>query len=226
MHNSVKFNFVPRTRETIERLINRYRSLTAQQWLHRTPVGPDEPFTGTLVVHRRFGKKICCDISFYDSPGETLAHIQGKLQRVASQTLNSPFQSADESWIHRDELFAKAIKCQHLLLFVDPNCRDIYDYVAAIHVLADALPRNQDLKVRKTVAIVFSKSDLLTTQAQRREVQQRAAPLVAACERVVHAHKTFFVSSTGRLVNEVPPSPLEPENLLAPIEWCLSQKLS
>lgn len=225
MHTSTALTFVPRTRETIDRLIERYRSLTAGEWLPRTISGAlDTPFSGTLLARRRFGKTASCDISFFDSSGETL-HKAHRGETSAESTQGESFLSRYASYrIPDDESFSDALKCQHLFFFIGPDCNDIYDYVSAVHVLADSMTRNQDMKLPKTVSIIFSKSDLLT-DAQRKEVVARASPLIAACDRTVFAHKTFFVSSTRELISGRPASPLQSENLLAPIEWCLAQKL-
>lgn len=208
MQEHKRLEFIPRTPETLEQLMKSFRSFGAGQFLSRTPIGTSRPYLGSLIMRKSFGRTTASEISFHDHAGEAMFGIR---------------RDTDKADLRDNEALAAAIKAQFVFVFVDLTRSDVYDYVELLHVLAEALPRTNDHRINKAIAVIFPKSDTLPTQAHRSELQDRAQPLLAACARLTRVHKVFFVSSTGPTDGEQLPNPRQPENLATPLEWCLSQ---
>jgi hypothetical protein len=210
LHDSRDMTLVLKDQKSIEKIFSWYRSLASSKWLGRTSNTEDNTMIGTLRRKRRFGGTVESETRFVDMPGDQF------------QDLSHP-SSTDSEWIHTTSVFRAALRSRFVLLFVDPNCRNIYDYAAAVQVLAASLPLSRSGKISKAICIVFSKADLLNSEQSRQQMVERARPLLATCEHLAAAHTYFFVSCTGPLTEGQPPDPLAHENVLAPIKWCLEQ---
>jgi hypothetical protein len=142
----------------------------------------------------------------------------------------------NSDWIHKDQYFLVACNADIIFVCIDAEAvRDIYNYVAAVHILAQSRKRDESGKVPLTVAIVFTKSDEIRSEGERNEIVQRAEPLLSVCRNTFTSTNHFFVSATGPLVppppNEkdcrgMPNPPISPMNVLDPFNWAMSATVS
>ncbi len=210
MHEHKRLIFIPRARDTLERLMQSFRTLGSGNFLPRTTAYENTSYVGTIIRRRIFSRTTAVDISFHDHAGEAMLGVR---------------RDNSKKDLQNNEVIAAAVKAQFLFIFIDLTRSDIFDYVELLHVLAELLPRTNDHRINKAIAVIIQKSDLVPNEVQRAAWEVRVKPVIAACEQLVRVHKVFFVSSTGPLVVDHVPNPRRPENLLDPLVWCLSQKL-
>lgn len=192
--------------EMIELLFENIKKLQRACWPYRTSRCSNIVYTGVLEERRHLGLH-STTLSFWDESGESFRDLR----------------EADGDWLHKTEYFRYVCSADVVLVFVDSKYPNFENYTAALQVLANSSLSDGVFYAPQTVAIIFTKADLLLSKAEQNILLKRAQPLLAAASNLFAASGYFFVSSTGPLSDDDPPVPLSPTNILEPIFWAISE---
>lgn len=218
--------FQPYGLETIETVLTNVQTLSGGFWLK--PTSEDSVFffrTNAVVGKSYFKRHYTVEIGDY--AGEKMAE----------------FDSSSDRWLHRSEYFRYAIGCDVLFLAVDgailaskknPDIEEMQlKLIAALQVLIEEKGVRPESKLRVPVGILILKSDLLFDQSpavgtmtdHEKYVRNKLDRLITICQERCQHCKLFFVAAVGykKAENNLPPTELEPEFVITPMAWALTQ---
>lgn len=152
------------------------------------------------------------------------------------------FDNADEMWLHRTNYFEYVVSADALLFMLDcemllnrdfssgdpiPYLENIF--VATVHTFIEKRRGDPTKLSDVPVALLFSKSDLLSSEQDIENVTSRVSRLLSVCQKRFRYFRYFFVSSVGAVpeLNDeghpIPPSNIEPIGVVEPLIWLLGK---
>jgi len=152
------------------------------------------------------------------------------------------FDNADEMWLHRTNYFEYVVSADALLFMLDcemllnrdfssgdpiPYLENIF--VATVHTFIEKRRGDPTKLSDVPVALLFSKSDLLSSEEDIEKVTSRVSRLLSVCQKRFRYFRYFFVSSVGAVpeLNDeghpIPPSNIEPIGVVEPLIWLLGK---
>jgi len=227
-YKAAEVSFQPYGLETIETVLKNVQTLSGGYWLK--PTSEDSVFffrTNAVVGKPKSFFKRYYTVEIGDYAGEKMAE----------------FDSTSDRWLHRSEYFKYAIGCDALFLAVDgailasKKNQDIEEMqlklIAALQVLIEEKHVRPDSKMRVPVGLLILKSDLLFDQSpvegtiseQEKYIRNKLDRLITICQERCQHFKLFFVAAVGykKSENNLPPSELEPQYVITPMAWALTQ---
>jgi GTPase SAR1 family protein len=149
------------------------------------------------------------------------------------------FNVQSDAWLHKSEYFDSVISADGLMFILDcerllekKNLRkdslaDIENLlVSALHIFIEKRSDDPTRPFEIPVAIIFSKSDLLTSDKDKEFVISQVPRLIGVCQNRCKYFRYFFVSALGSTPEQkdgvpIPPTELHPEGVVDPLIWFL-----
>lgn len=208
--------FIPKGRETIEAVSENMNLLQTQNWLPRTFVSNPVFFFRAIAQLKRFLFNSKYLIEIGDFAGEE------------SQNLSE----YDKKWLHKNDYFKYVVSSEIIWLAFD--CSDLQDsrnpveiensFIAALQIVMDEKGVKFGKKMKTPVCLLLLKADTNYKYLEYPEiVLERIESLVNFCKKNFENFESFSISSVGKVVDNKPPSRIEPINIEKPLVWSLKK---
>jgi hypothetical protein len=216
---SERIKLTPYGIDTVEEVTRNLNALSRGLWLPRTV--PGNVFFFRAIASARDTGQSHLKLEIGDFAGEDLGELQPSSDR----------------WLHKSDYFKYVIDADAIMLALDgPSLREhgrnpdagddvVNAFVAAVQIIADYKGAVGARRLATPIALLVMKSDLLG-DADREVVMDRVHRLIAVCDTRCRSFKSFFVSSTGPLIEAKPSAVLLPEGVVESIEWAVKRAMS
>ncbi|MGB0385170.1 MAG: TRAFAC clade GTPase domain-containing protein [Ardenticatenaceae bacterium] len=148
------------------------------------------------------------------------------------------FDDADEMWLHHTDYFEYVVSADALLFMLDcetllngdsiPHLQSIL--VATVHTFIERRRSDPTKPSDVPVALLFSKSDVLSSKEDIEKITSQVSRLIAVCKKRFRYFRYFLVSSVGVTPKEfndkgdpIPPPDMEPIGVVEPLIWLLGK---
>ena len=147
------------------------------------------------------------------------------------------FDDAHEMWLHHTDYFEYVVSADALLFMLDcetllngdsiPHLQSIL--IGTVHTFIERRRSDPTKPSNVPVALLFSKSDVLSSKEDIEKVTSQVSRLIAVCKKRFRYFRYFLVSSVGVRpeLNDkgdpIPPSDMEPVGVVEPLIWLLGK---
>jgi GTPase SAR1 family protein len=214
-YSSSNMDFQQYGSETVEKVNSNLNALRQGNWVPRTEVNTAFYYRARASVGSgAFGSKYTLEVGDY--AGE---HIE-------------EFDSSSELWLHKTDYFKYALASDALLFCVDGAHlvnEDKYEIessqamlLAAFQMLLSEKTSHAGRKLNIPICLIVLKSDLFENDsAIDHLLDQYFYRLRELMKSKSMDYREFYVSAIGKTVDGLPPSRIEPRNVVEPFVWLL-----
>jgi len=205
--------FIPKGRESIEKVAENMTLLQKGEWLPRTTIANPVFFFRAIAVLKRvfFNSKYLIEIG--DFAGEETQNIS----------------EYDKKWLHKNEYFKYVIYSDIIWLAFDCSILKDYEdrvecenkFISALQMIMDEKGVKIEKKMRTPVCLLFLKADINNYYEYPKDLLLQVGHLYNFCTKHFECFNYFAISSVGKVYEDVPPKEMEPINVEKPLIWSL-----
>lgn len=218
-HETERISFRPYGTETRQRVTEYHSLLQSREWPPRTTTA--SVFHYGAVATLRYGLfKNDYKILIPDYEGEDTEAI-AKMSSMKEAYRSDFFRQVVES-----DAVMLLVDCEFLLTAGGTEIDKFENaMISAVEEMVEQKGVPGGTRMKAPLAIIFTKADVLLSEAERSDVVERkASRLIAFCNRICKNVRIFQVSAVGGVTEDgLPAAELRPVGIADPLVWLLSR---